>query len=283
MTAPGSTLAVPLSPLHTHGMNRPGNPFPGMNPYLEQVWPGVHARLIGYVSDALAATLPDDLTVRPEESLAVVTLDGDKAYRADVAVSESWRRGIPPSWEPETAATGVALAEPVIVMGESEISRWVEIRTATGELVTVIEILSPYNKGTGSRDYRTKQQRLIHGGVNFVEIDLLRGGEHVLAAPRHLLPPRSAGAGGNICVTRSGTPNTHEVYPCPLRERLPAFRVPLRPSDADAPLDLQPLLDRCFVTGNYWKHDYSRALLPPLEPDDAAWVRELLTAAGLAN
>ena len=30
------------------------NPFPGMHPYLENHWPGVHTRLIAYVCDAIA-------------------------------------------------------------------------------------------------------------------------------------------------------------------------------------------------------------------------------------
>lgn len=35
------------------------NPFPGMNPWLEEHWPGVHSRLVAYLADAIAVKLPD--------------------------------------------------------------------------------------------------------------------------------------------------------------------------------------------------------------------------------
>lgn len=40
-----------------------------------------------------------------------------------------------------------------------------------------------------------------------------------------------------------------EVDPIPLRERLPVNRVPLRPTDADVMLELQPLIDPCHQRG----------------------------------
>ena len=36
-----------------------------------------------------------------------------------------------------------------------------------------------------------------------------------------------------ICVFRASKPEQREIYSLPLRERLPAVRVPLRPKDAD--------------------------------------------------
>jgi hypothetical protein len=40
------------------------NPFPGMNPYLQGDWTGVHTLLIGYIHEALASELPADLAAR---------------------------------------------------------------------------------------------------------------------------------------------------------------------------------------------------------------------------
>ncbi len=37
------------------------NPFPGMDPYLEQHWGDVHHRLVQYASDQLQEHLPADL------------------------------------------------------------------------------------------------------------------------------------------------------------------------------------------------------------------------------
>src|ERR1043166_1392934 len=46
--------------------------------------------------------------------------------------------------------------------------------------VTSIELLSPSNKGTGSvgqARYLEKRSSALHGGLHWVEIDLLRGGQ----------------------------------------------------------------------------------------------------------
>jgi hypothetical protein len=70
-----------------------------------------------------------------------------------------------------------------------------------------------------------------------------------------------------------------DLYPLPLRHRLPAIRIPLRPTDEDLIFDLQPHLDRAYSNGRY-PIDYSKAVEPPLDPDDAAWADELLRSAG---
>lgn len=65
----------------------------------------------------------------------------------------------------------------------------------------------------------------------------------------------------------------------PLRERLPAIRIPLRPADADVVLDIQPLVEQAYADGRYDDLDYREACRPPLDPDDTAWVDDLLRAA----
>ena len=37
----------------------------------------------------------------------------------------------------------------------------------------------------------------------------------------------------------------------PLWERLPIIKIPLRPDDADVPLDLQALVEQCYRNGAY--------------------------------
>jgi hypothetical protein len=64
-------------------------------------------------------------------------------------------------------------------------------------------------------------------------------------------------------------------------QRLPAIAIPLRDSDADVPLDLQPLVDRCYLTGAYDDLDYTRAPDPPLESDHAAWADDVLRQKGI--
>jgi hypothetical protein len=72
-----------------------------------------------------------------------------------------------------------------------------------------------------------------------------------------------------------------EVYPIGLRDRLPAIRVPLRPTDSDVVVDLQPLINQCHERGRYHLLNYRLELDPPLSPEEAAWVDEILRAHAL--
>ena len=264
------------------------NPFPGMNPFMEQTWPDVHLSLIGFVREALGVELPEDLVAKAEQQVDVIESppDSSHAIRPDVAivdVAESWERGLPPLWTPGADAGVIAVAEPELLVAKEPPHRWIEIRTDLGDLVTVIEVLSPSNK-IGHRDaYRAKRRDYVAAGVNVVEIDLLRGGARTVDVDGMGYSRRYARLGEHytICASRRVVPGRREVYPCPLRERLPAIRIPLRATDPDVPLDLQALVDRCYTTGRYWKLDYTRPLWPAPAEADAAWIAARLAAAGL--
>jgi hypothetical protein len=67
----------------------------------------------------------------------------------------------------------------------------------------------------------------------------------------------------------------------PLRERLPAIRMPLRPTDADIPLDLQALIDQCYCNGGCDADiDNAAEPAPPLDAEDMCWADALLCQAG---
>lgn len=256
------------------------NPFPGMNPFFEQQWRDAHARLITYFHDALQERLPADLTVRTEEEVvAIGTDERATAYRPDVQVREPWILKEPGATAVATERPPPTLAtEPIrVFLGDEETERWLEIREATGRLITVIELLSPSNKlEAADRDrYLRKRRGFISGGVNLVEIDLVRQGAPVFPdVIRNVL--RGAGACYGACVFRAARPAEHEVYPIRLRERLPAIRVPLRPTDADVVADLQPLIDQCHERGRYHLLNYRLDLDPPLPSEETAWVEGVL-------
>jgi hypothetical protein len=68
----------------------------------------------------------------------------------------------------------------------------------------------------------------------------------------------------------------YELYPIPLRNRLPRIRVPLRPDDADVTLDLQAAFDRAYDSGPYPQRiDYHANVVPALPHDDADWASAL--------
>ena len=256
------------------------NPFPGMNPFLEETWGPVHTKLISYFDDDIARLLPRGLFSRPEERLAIDAFDPVHGYRADVSITESWKGGMAPSWQPEDTG-GVTVMEPEMLRVDDEVERWIEIRTADGQVVTVIELLSPVNKDAGVRRYQLKQQDYLHSTTSLVEIDLLRRGSFVLPVPEDWKRKQSAGTRYHICSSRAWRPGTRELYSWALRERVPAIRIPLRPTDKDIVLDLQPLIDRCYEVGRYYEGRFAENPGPPFPADEAAWVEERLRAAGL--
>ncbi|MGO9600927.1 MAG: DUF4058 family protein [Isosphaeraceae bacterium] len=260
------------------------SPFPGIDPYLEQFWGDVHHRLITYACDALQSRLPGDLLARMDERVFVEPSQGQgRNIVSDVRVVVRGR----PSDRGIVAGNGVAVAEPLVIhLEESEPIRqgYIEIIDIKSgrRVVTVIEVLSPSNKlpGPGKDLYTKKQEELRAGGVSLVEIDLLRTGSRVLTAPLDRIPEgqRSAYA---ACVRRGWKPFEIEYYRIPLRERLPAIRIPLRRTDSDVALDLQALIDECYESGRYGDDiDYREDPEPALGSDDAKWAEALLREQG---
>ena len=260
------------------------SPFPGMDPYLERHWGDVHQRLITYACDQLQGRLPSDLRARVQERVFVESAASvERSMYPDIRVVE---RGLERPGPTALHQGGVALAEPLVVHIEDEpvTQGFVEIiDVGSGKrVITVIEVLSLSNKlpGQGQTLYFTKQQELMGGRVSLVEIDLLRAGQRVLAS-RHSNIPESQQTPYQICVRRGWKASAMEVYPVSLRERLPAFRVPLRETDTDAHLDLQGLIEQCYRNGGYDDDlDYRVDPEPPLDSANATWADELLRSQG---
>ena len=61
-----------------------------------------------------------------------------------------------------------------------------------------------------------------------------------------------------------------------MQDRLPAIAIPLRETDRDVPLDLQPILDQAYRNGRYDDLDYIRDPDPPLTGEDAVWAAQIL-------
>ena len=147
--------------------------------------------------------------------------------------------------------------------------------------VTGIELLSPGNKQPGAvaqERYLEKRASALHGGLHWVEIDLLRCG----VRPRIPVPlPRSA---DYLSYVAQATPTgwNHLVYAWSLRDPLPLLPIPLLGAD-QAQLDL----GRCFTVAydriaaddevNYDAAPPS----PPLRKSDASWMGRLLREHGL--
>lgn len=260
------------------------SPFPGMNPYLEDHWGDVHTRLTTYASDQLAGQLPSDLVVRIQEyvnvefdptaeqrligpDVRVIPKPGASSFGGGTAVAEST----------------VADADPLIVPLQQEEPLLHEIQIidrGTGRrVITVIEFLSVANHRSGQSAYLQKQRQLIEGGVNLVEIDLIRGGAWIIAAPPESVRESHRGP-YRVCVVPAHGARQAELYRASYRFPLPEVRVPLRRGDSAVTLSLQPLVEQVYRNGGYDSIDYREDPVPPLPPEDRDWLDDLLRRAG---
>jgi hypothetical protein len=254
-----------------------------MDPYLEAHWGDVHQSLVIYARDQLQGSLPSDLRARVEERVFVETEEGTRrSVYPDVRVIQ--RPYSVGSEKPR--AGGVAIAEPLVVEVQHEpvTEGYIEIlEVGSGHrVITVIEFVSLANKqpGAGRDLYLRKQRELVEGGVNSVEIDLLRSGQYVLSVPQDRIPPEYR-TPYRICVRRVSRPLAYEVYRVAIEEPLPTIRIPLRKTDDDAILNLQSLVDQCYRNGGYDDLNYAADPTPPLDSQAAAWAARLLREKGL--
>jgi len=259
------------------------SPFPGMDPYLEEHWRDIHTRMIAYICDQLEPELPEGLYPQVEERVIVDNLIGVHTSRyPDLRVMEQSEARHAGGGAPVATVT---LSKPFVLRIEEEetTEKFLEIRDVRGdELVTVVELLSASNKFSGKdrNNYLKKRAEMLQAGVSIVEIDLLRRGRSVQPFESKSIPEDFRTC-YQVYVRRGWIPNDIEIHRVPLRERLPIVGIPLRRTDSDAPLDLQPPLDRCYDRGRYRRLDYTADPDPPLSTDDAKWADELLRQKGL--
>jgi Protein of unknown function (DUF4058) len=269
------------------------SPFPGMDPYLERHWGDVHQALVTYIRDQLQSALPGDLRARMQERVYIESPGLRHEYYPDVRVIERPRRrtarggtAVAESAATTRADDGVPTpAEPIVIHLDAEpiTEGYIEIVDVKSghRVITSIEVLSPANKhvGEGQRLFLQKREDMTRAGVNTVEIDLLRGGDRVLMVSREQIPP-SRRTDYQICVWRAAQPGSVSVYKAPLRERLPVISIPLRPTDRDALLDLQLVVDQCYRNGGYDDIDYADEPEPRLTKANARWADALMKQQG---
>ncbi len=254
------------------------SPFPGMDPYLEHraTWPDLHQRLISYISDALAMQIRPKYIARIGERVQL--LNSDRSIVPDVMIVR----------EPtETYSAAVPMAELIadepytyIALDDTRRVPYLEIaEAATGEVVTLIEVLSPANKVGNEREkYIRKQSELLQTNVNFIEIDLIGYGRStVLARQYNITEPENWRYIVNV--SRAEQRVKLEVYAFSLKQRLPRISVPLRHPDKDVVLDLPSIFRRCYEIGGYdLIVDYHEPPETTLSEEETKWVKQLLNA-----
>jgi hypothetical protein len=217
------------------------SPFPGMDPFIEgPPWESFHAAFACDIADSLSRSMPSEY------------------------VAELGRR----SFSDRETIRGV---EMFCDFREAYID---VIAYSRRELVTVVEIMSPMTKRmdtNGRTGYRRRREALLASHVNFVEVDLLRGGERSYVEARH----RSCDYLANV--HRAHRRPHADAHAWSLRDRMPVIPIPLRSSNAEACIDLQELFERRYDLTRYDDSiNYERPLNPPLGEDDAEWIAERL-------
>jgi hypothetical protein len=250
-------------------------PFPGMDPYLEHpdLWPDVHNRLIAALGDELSPVVRPRYYVAIEERTyleepAELILVG----RPDVAVVSV----SPGPASPPVVDGGQRVLDVELPMARPVRETYLEVRSvAGGEVVTVIEILSPANKrsGSGRRLYLDKRSLVLASATSLVEIDLLRGGERMPT-----LGP-SIESDYRIVVARGWRRPRAQVLAFGIRDPLPPVAVPLRRDEIEPEIALGRVLRALYDRASYdLRIDYARPPVPPLADRDVAWAARLLAA-----
>lgn len=251
------------------------SPFPGMDPWIEHpgLWPDVHERLIIAIADHLGPILRPRYYVAVGIHSYVITQPVEPSHirYPDVMIVDT------PQAEPVATTIGANLAQPVVVtvpVPEPVEESYLEVReTASGKVITAIEVLSPTNKrpGEGRETYESKRLEIFRSRTHLVEIDLLRD-----------WPPmpfwgNGRGSHYRILVRRGERRMQANLYAFTVRDPIPRLPLPLQKGDVEPAVDLKPLLDSLYAKASYdLRVDYNKPPVPPLSDEDAQWAAQVL-------
>ena len=256
------------------------SPFPGMDPHLEDpaFWKGFHTTFLVYLRKGLRARLPEGYYADVEQH---IWLEGDEledrvafAYPcAFISTTDKPRsvRGTSALLNATAATAELTFSKPI----KKKSTKYVKIIDSRDKrVVTVVELLSPSNKSSGSdrRGYLAKREEYILSGTNLVEIDLLRDGAR-LPMGRSRLPI----ADYYVLVSRTQNFPLVDLWAFTLRDELPNIPIPLKPEHDDVPDSLRDCLDDAYEDADYeTRIDYALRPDSPLRSPDAARATKLL-------
>ena len=251
-----------------------------MDPFIEgQCWSDFHHDFISSIRAQLVPTLLPDCFVNIEKSVTFVR-DGEDAdhtnhmMASDLSIEESgeWTGG-------SNGGAAVAVKPVTRTSPKPQVVKrpYLAVRSMQNrEIVTVIELLSPWNKNQrgGRFEYLDKRDAYFQSAINLVELDLLRGGSRL---PTVEPLPR----GDYFAFVCRGTKRPKvSVYAWPLNHPLPKNPIPLARGDADVKLELQLAFNETYERAGYrYSLDYKADVVPKLRPAERTWVRQSLKAA----
>ncbi len=268
------------------------SPFPGMDPYLEKNPPfhELHTQILAEAQGLLQPQLvprylawmenhlsegsvwdgPEVISLeRKEPDLTLTTEAGKKSKLGSTVVLA----------RPSASATEELDEDDLELRKQRRIVIYINSKPRLA--VASIELLSPSNKergSTGRKRYLEKRSSALHGGLHWIEIDLLRGGQ------RPPIPVTLPKAFDYLAYVAQAIPTgwNHLVYGWMLREPLPRLPIPLLGEDR-VELDLAACFRSAYDRiGAALKVDYdAEPAPPPLRRPDRAWMRKVLRESGL--
>ncbi len=266
-------------------------PFPGMDPYLERpnLWSNVHNSLITAIRDFLTPRLRPRYFVAVEERSYL----DDATAAGFMAVPDV---GVIGPYTPSPVAVlerPTIMTEPQVIdlpmpeqiretylsiqeVGTSDLATEMWLEGEDGlKVVTILEILSPWNKGSreGRAQYMRKRHEIFHSYTNLVEIDLLRAGQGFVERGRDLY---------HILVSDAAMRPRAHAYPFSVRQPIPSFRLPLQADDDWPLLELTTILHELYDRAGYdLRINYQADPIPAFAEEDAQWIDILLKEAEL--
>ena len=255
------------------------NPFPGVNPFLEAQnrWSEFHSKYVNVWQEQLLENLPGGYDARLNENIYLVNVEDNsgRVVIPDVALDRST-----PTTDTATESSsdlygGVATATLTAPPPWEVTELFVEImKQPERELVAILELLSPTNKGSHYVQYKSKRNAILQSPAHLVELDLLIIGRK--------LPMQGEVPEGlfHSYVSRVEEPRKFTVAGWGLQQRLPKIPIPLAGPDEYVVSDLQEVFETAWQRGRYEKAiDYNQPLDLPLSDDDRQWVAEQLRSS----
>jgi hypothetical protein len=247
-----------------------------MDPWLEHpsLWGDVHFRLIAALARYLSPLLTPHYYVAVGTHTYVTTPPTATVRYPDVAIVETKPGGVV---QAAALTSTLALAEPMLVevaVPDIVEEAYLEVREPTsGDVITVIEILSPLNKrpGAGREKYVRKRLEIFASYTHLVEIDLLR------AWPPMPLAGTSPASHYRILVRRGEEGSQARLYPFNLTEPIPRFPLPLQAGDTEPVIDLGQLLGQIYQEASYGQRlRYAQPPVPALSETEQDWANQIL-------
>ncbi len=263
--------------------------FPGMDPFLEKtgIFHELHTQMLAAAQGQLQPQIRPKYVARLERHLSEGSVWGMEVgslarKEPDVTLLEAGGDGpLPESRAEVSSPTCVGVQE--LEEDEQQLRKQrrivIYVDDTPRQAVTTIELLSPTNKEPGSIGldrYMEKRNSALHGGLHWVEIDVLRGGVRPPVSIEH---PASDYSAYIAKATQLGW--EHRVYCWGIREALPTLPIPLL-GDDEAALDLAECFRQAYdrtaadTEAGYAKNPPP----PPLTDADAEWVDGLLRTSG---